>query len=241
MRVGVTLPSFRDDSTALDAARRAEDLGLDGVFVFDHLWPLRRPDRPALSAFVLLGAVAAATTRVCFGPLVARVGLVPDEVLVAELTSLHHMAPGRLVAGIGTGDSQSAPENEAYGIEFADAPSRRASLDRCARAMVAQGVPVWVGAGAEPTPTVAFEAGAALNMWEAADDAVAAMAGRGEVTWAGPVVGEVEAVGRRLASLAAAGASWAVCAWPESLDTLAAACDALRAAGGADGGGGARR
>ncbi len=40
MRVGVTLPTFRDDAAALDAARRAEALGLDGVFVFDHLWPL---------------------------------------------------------------------------------------------------------------------------------------------------------------------------------------------------------
>src|SRR5271169_153104 len=128
MRIGVTLPSFRADAGALDAARRAEAAGLDGVFVFDHLWPLGRPDRPALASFPLLGAVAAVTETVALGPLVARVGLVPDEVLVAELASLSHMAPGRLIAGIGTGDAMSAPENQAYGIAFADAGTRRLAL-----------------------------------------------------------------------------------------------------------------
>jgi len=95
----VTLPTFRDDAAVLGAARRAEELGLDGVFVFDHLWPMGAPQRPALSAFPVLGAIAASTRRVCFGPLVARVGLVPVAVLVAELLSLDRMAPGRLIAG----------------------------------------------------------------------------------------------------------------------------------------------
>ena len=49
MRLGVTLPQFREDAEpALAAARRAETAGLDGVFVFDHLWPLHQPERPAL-------------------------------------------------------------------------------------------------------------------------------------------------------------------------------------------------
>src|ERR1700722_11473141 len=106
MRVGVTLPTFRDDAVVLDAARRAEEAGLDGVFVFDHIWPLGRPDRPALSAFPVLGAVCAVTERVSVGPLVARIGLVPEDVLVAEFASLSHLAPGRVIAALGTGDSQ---------------------------------------------------------------------------------------------------------------------------------------
>ena len=86
---------FATTPPALDAARRAEELGLDGVFVFDHLWPLGAPERPALSAFPVLGAVAAATEPgAASGPLVARIGLVPDEVLVAELLSLHRHGPG---------------------------------------------------------------------------------------------------------------------------------------------------
>ena len=44
---------------------RAEALGLDGVFVFDHLWPIGNPDGVgAARATPLLGALAAETTRV---------------------------------------------------------------------------------------------------------------------------------------------------------------------------------
>ena len=58
MRVGITLPQFRDEAdSALDAARRAEALGIDGVFCFDHLWPMGQPGRPALSSGPLLGAL----------------------------------------------------------------------------------------------------------------------------------------------------------------------------------------
>ncbi len=60
VKIGITLPQFRDEAdTALEAARRAEELGFDGVFCFDHLWPMGRPDRPALSSAPLLGALAA--------------------------------------------------------------------------------------------------------------------------------------------------------------------------------------
>jgi hypothetical protein len=224
VKVGVTLPTFRPDAAAaLDGARRAEELGLDGVFVFDHLWPLGRRDRPALSAFPVLGAVAAVTTRVCFGPLVARIGLVPDDVLVAELASLSAMAPGRLIAGMGTGDRQSAAENEAYGIAVGSADERRRALAGCARRMLDLGVPVWVGGGSVTTTEVAVDlgAGAALNLWAAPASAVAALAGRSEVTWGGPVAGDVAHIARELSGLADAGASWAVCAWPPSLQAVA--------------------
>src|SRR5579884_2981736 len=60
VKVGVTLPQFRHEAdTALAAARQAEELGLDGVFVFDHLWPMGSPDRPIISAAPVLGALAA--------------------------------------------------------------------------------------------------------------------------------------------------------------------------------------
>ena len=84
MKIGITLPQFRHEAgSAIEAARRAEDLGLDGVFCFDHLWPMAQPDRPALSMAPLLGALAASTSTISVGTLVSRVGLVPDGVLVA--------------------------------------------------------------------------------------------------------------------------------------------------------------
>jgi alkanesulfonate monooxygenase SsuD/methylene tetrahydromethanopterin reductase-like flavin-dependent oxidoreductase (luciferase family) len=232
VKLGVTLPTFRDDASALDAARRAEGAGLDGVFVFDHLWPLGRQDRPALSAFPVLGAVAAVTTRLSFGPLVARIGLVPDDVLVAELASLAHMAPGRLIAGMGTGDAKSAAENAAYGIPPGPGDERRLALGRCARRVLDLGVPVWIGGGSVATTEMAVDlgAGCAVNLWAGQPAAVAALVGRCEVTWGGPVAGAVPELAQQLSGLAEAGASWAVCAWPESLDALAEVAELLRRA-----------
>ena len=224
MRIGVTLPSFRDDAEeAIEAARRAETLGFDGAFVFDHLWPMGRPDRPALSAMPLLGAVLSATVRISVGTLVARVGLVPDDVLVAEMVSLERMAPGRTIAGIGTGDEKSAAENLAYGIAFEDADTRRLALRSCAGRLRDHGIPVWVGGGSTATTGVAADLGVAVNLWEGQPAAVAALAARGEVTWAGPVPGDVPAMAEWLSEIRRAGASWAVCAWPASLEELAEA------------------
>jgi alkanesulfonate monooxygenase SsuD/methylene tetrahydromethanopterin reductase-like flavin-dependent oxidoreductase (luciferase family) len=228
VKVGVTLPSFRDDAQAVEAARRAEALGLDGVFVFDHLWPLGQPHRPALSAFVVLGAVAAVTERVHLGPLVARIGLVPDEILVAQLRSLGRMAPGRLVAALGTGDARSRAENDAYGIPVASALDRRRSLATVAATLGADDIPVWIGGGSPATIAVARELGAAVNLWEATPELVAAAATEGEVTWGGPLAGDARTVGDALSELAEARASWVVCAWPPSLEAVAEAASTVR-------------
>lgn len=228
VRVGVTLPTFREDAAALDAARRAEALGLDGVFVFDHLWPLGRPDRPALAAFPVLGAVAGVTERVALGPLVARIGLVPDSVMVARFRSLHAVAPGRVVAGLGTGDAKSAAENLAYGIPLGTAAERRRSLAECAGILVADGLDVWIGGGAPATLAVAEAVGAAVNLWEAGPEALSAQARRTEVTWGGPVPGDTEGIVGRLGPLVDVGASWVVCAWPPSLEPVAEAASELR-------------
>jgi alkanesulfonate monooxygenase SsuD/methylene tetrahydromethanopterin reductase-like flavin-dependent oxidoreductase (luciferase family) len=232
VKVGVTLPTFRDDGAALDVARRAEALGLDGVFVFDHLWPLGQKDRPSLSAFPVLGAVAAVTSRICFGPFVARVGLVPDDLLVAELASLAHLAPGRLVAGLGTGDRLSAPENEAYGIPPGTADERRLALAGCARRVLDLGVPVWVGGGSRSTTELAVELGpgAAVNLWEGQPSEVAALTRRCEVTWGGPVAATVSEIALGFSALAEAGATWAVCGWPPSLEAVAEVAEMMRGA-----------
>ena len=55
MRTGVVLPTFRDTpDEAFDAAASAVAAGVDGVFCYDHIWPIGQPERPALA---LLGAV----------------------------------------------------------------------------------------------------------------------------------------------------------------------------------------
>ncbi|MDA8341255.1 MAG: LLM class flavin-dependent oxidoreductase [Actinomycetota bacterium] len=229
MKVGITLPQFSDDpAAALEAARRAERAGLDGVFCFDHLWPMGQPGRPALSPGPLLGALAASTTAISVGTLVARIGLLPDDVLVATLASVDRISGGRLIAGLGTGDHLSRAENEAFGVPFDPARIRRTRLGGVAGALGDLGVPVWVGGGQAPTVEVARAAGAAVNLWDADPDSVASLVASGlEVTWGGPVAGDAAAIAGRLGAVAAAGATWAVCGWPESIETVAEASGAL--------------
>jgi Luciferase-like monooxygenase len=232
MRVGLTLPQFADSAEgALEAARTAEASGIDGVFCFDHLWPMGRPDRPALSSAPLLGALAASTTTLTLGTLVARIGLVPDEVLVAVLTGLADLSGGRLIAGLGTGDQLSRAENEAYGVPFGPADDRRGRMATVAATLRAGGVPVWIGGGMAKTMAVADRVGVAVNVWGADVAQVAALsAGGREVTWGGPVGTQVPEIASRLGGLARAGASWAVCAWPGSVEPVAEAAELLRAA-----------
>ncbi len=232
MRVGVTLPQFVDDpSAALAAAVRAEELGLDGLFCFDHLWPIGRRERPAIAMPPLLGAVAASTSTVHIGTLVARIGLVPDAVLIDTFASLEQISGGRLIAGIGTGDSLSRQENDAYGVPFGSAEERRGSMAAVARAVHTRGIPVWVGGGRPSTTALAIEVGAAVNLWESSAVRVAELRGAGyEVTWGGPLRGDAAVMAEQLRRLARSGATWAVCAWPESLEAVAVAADLARAA-----------
>ena len=236
VKVGVMLPTFEDrPETALEAGAEAERLGLDGVFVYDHLWPMGSPERPALAPFALLGALAVRTSAIFLGPLVARVGVVPEETLVAQFAALDHLAPNRVIASLGTGDHLSFNENRAYGLPLEPAQMRRAAAGRCASALLELGLPVWIGGAARQTRAVAEATGAAVNLWQASAEEVAEQALRTEVTWAGMVrsgasgeeadASELVAIGQPLVT---AGASWVVFGWPVRLDRLAAAAGSLR-------------
>ncbi|HTJ73962.1 MAG TPA: LLM class flavin-dependent oxidoreductase [Acidimicrobiales bacterium] len=239
MKVGITLPQFRHEAEpALEVARRAEAAGLDGVFVFDHLWPLGQPGRPALQSLVLLGALVVETARVTLGPLVARVGLVPDALLVNQLITLHRMAGDRLVAALGTGDSGNQGENEAYGLPFGSVAERLGRLEACCRALRAAGVRTWVGGRSAAVRAAAGQADG-WNGWGTdvagfVADVAVVPEGR-ELTWGGQILvgrtpaaaqaklrahggrpglvsGTVDDLVAHFRGLAAAGASWAICA-----------------------------
>jgi hypothetical protein len=216
VRVGILLPTFRrSPQPALEAARAALEAGLDGVFAYDHLWPMGSPDRPALAPFEVLAAVAASVGALRVGPLVARIGLVDDGVLLAQLRALRIVAGGRLIAGLGTGDRKSVDENERYGIPIGPPEARRASLRALATQLVADGTEVWIGDGAAATRAVATEVGCTLNLWDADPAAVGVACAAATVSWAGPaptVDGAFDgaATSTLLASLERAGATWAV-------------------------------
>ena len=198
MRVGVTLPQFNDNvERAVATARLAEDAGLDGVFVFDHMWPIGNRDGAVLHSFSLLGALAAETDRVQLGTLVARVGLVPDAVLVNQFASMREIAGDRMIAGMGTGDDLSKAENDAYGVAYESAAARLQAVARNCTACGELGIETWVGGRSPEVREVAGTTASALNVWQATATAVAKEGedlrrhanGRPvEITWAGQVL-----------------------------------------------------
>jgi len=222
LRIGVTLPTFSREATpALDAARTAETLGLHGVFVFDHLWPMGDPTRPALSQYPMVAAVLTATERIRVGSLIARFGLLPDEVVLASLGGLAAIGGNRLIAAIGTGDAASADENDRLGIAYRSASWRRQSVLNAAVGLLGAGIECWVGAGASATNDLARAAGATLNFWGADLDVVRREVSRGTpVTWAGPLPKDGRAAAETLRGLADAGVTWAVWGWPSSLELV---------------------
>jgi len=240
MRTGVVLPTFRDrPDEAFDAAADAMAAGVDGVFCYDHIWPLGQPERPALAPFPVLGALATllgAAARAAEGPflgtLVARVGLVPNEVLAAQFRALDRLAPGRVIAGLGTGDRLSEEENRAYGIRYPPAAERRAQLVELARSLRDAGLAVWVAGGTAGRTEEARAAGAALNVWDA-DPALVSERATGpdavEVTWAGPAPKASPTVAETVRGLHDAGVSWAVFGWPVDVEQLADAARAVDA------------
>jgi alkanesulfonate monooxygenase SsuD/methylene tetrahydromethanopterin reductase-like flavin-dependent oxidoreductase (luciferase family) len=237
VRLGITLPQFREDAEpALSVARRAEAAGLDGVFVFDHLWPLHQPERPALHSLTLLGALTAETSRVTLGTFVARVSLLPDAVLVHTLHSLWRMTEGRFVAGLGTGDRNNRDENVAYGVGFPSADARARQLVDCCRRMRELGVPTWVGGDSDRARAIAAAEADGWNGWGLSAERFASIAEgmRCRATWGGQVLigrtddhaaeklgrhgqrpylvhGTVNDLRQHFLALKAAGATWAIC------------------------------
>ncbi|MDQ3952931.1 MAG: LLM class flavin-dependent oxidoreductase [Actinomycetota bacterium] len=119
VRVGVTLPQFTDDARAFtDGARRAQDLGFDSIWVFDHLWPLGAKHRPILESWTSLAWLAESTSDVGVGTLVTRSSLRHPALLAKMAATVSAVAPGRLCVGIGSGDEMSAAENLAFGIPY---------------------------------------------------------------------------------------------------------------------------
>jgi alkanesulfonate monooxygenase SsuD/methylene tetrahydromethanopterin reductase-like flavin-dependent oxidoreductase (luciferase family) len=216
VKIGVLLPLFQNDADgALALAERAERAGLDGVFAFDHLWPVGSPERPALAPMPMLSAVAAHFS-LSVGTLVARVGLVGDAKLVEQFMTLEATAPGRVIAGLGTGDDLSKDEHDAYGIGYPSAGERRRLLGDAVAAL-APVMDVWCGAGSALTNAVAREHGVALNVWGVPAQIVRAESANGPVTWAGPLDSDAAST---LSALDEAGATWAVVSAPAPIEEL---------------------
>jgi hypothetical protein len=217
VKLGVLLPTFRDNADdAFAVAKEAERAGLDGVFAFDHLWPMGSPERPALAPFPVLAALSSLCPTLYLGPLVARVGLVGTDKLVEQFETLHSLAPGRVIAALGTGDKLSEDEQLAYDLGYPSASDRRQLL-RDAIVALSPTMEVWCGAGSPQTDQLARDLGVVINLWGKETSVVRDVAQGGPVSWAGPLN---ENTGQTLDDLEEAGASWAVASAPLRIDQL---------------------
>ncbi|MGH2408250.1 MAG: LLM class flavin-dependent oxidoreductase [Candidatus Limnocylindrales bacterium] len=117
MRIGVNPTSIGvTPGWWIDAARRLEEAGFDGVYCWDHFTSKGRPETPVLECWTTLAATAAVTTRIRVGSLVTNVMNRHPSVLARMLANVAALAPGRVDLGIGVGGSPA--EAAALGIEF---------------------------------------------------------------------------------------------------------------------------
>ncbi len=163
MKVSIAL-SQRLGARTLDHARRVEELGFDGVFVFDHLVPLGDPTSPALEASASLGALAAELTgRV--GSLVLRATLRPPAVTAALAATVAAVSSQSPIVGLGAGDRMSQPETERFGLPFPALADRFATLAATVEAVRRVGVTTWVG-GMHPAVAEIASRADGWNLWE---------------------------------------------------------------------------
>jgi coenzyme F420-dependent glucose-6-phosphate dehydrogenase len=110
----------------LDLALAAEAAGFESVWTSDHFQPWRHTDGHAPNALVWLGAAAQATTRVTLGTSVLTPSFRYNPAIVAQaFATLGCLAPGRVILGVGTGESMNEVP---VGVDWPEQPERFARL-----------------------------------------------------------------------------------------------------------------
>ena len=115
---------YTDWPSLLEAGVRAERLGYDTLWTWDHLYPIIGDSRgPIFEGWLTTTAWAQATERIRIGLMVGA-NTFRNPVLVAKMaTTLDHISNGRAILGIGA--AWFDEEHRAFGLEFGDGPPER--------------------------------------------------------------------------------------------------------------------
>ena len=140
IRVGLTLPQgwldeFPDNNAynqflfSKSVALKAEQLGYDAGYVYDHFIPYYGDKRtlPFFEAYTLLSAIAAITTKLRIGQVVTCNSYRSPSLLAKMSSTLDAISDGRLEFGIGAGWFEY--EYNSYGYPFDSASARIEQLD----------------------------------------------------------------------------------------------------------------
>jgi alkanesulfonate monooxygenase SsuD/methylene tetrahydromethanopterin reductase-like flavin-dependent oxidoreductase (luciferase family) len=152
-----TWPQIRDMALAAEAD------GFDTVWVLDHLSGQAVGGDRMLECFTLAGALAAVTTTIGVGTMVANAANRHPALLGVAAASVQEISGGRFRFGIGAGASPGswwAREHEVAGIELAPTQEERHQrmlevLEVCREMWAAERDPKWDGfPRADPVPPV---------------------------------------------------------------------------------------
>jgi alkanesulfonate monooxygenase SsuD/methylene tetrahydromethanopterin reductase-like flavin-dependent oxidoreductase (luciferase family) len=115
---------YTDWASLREAGIRADDLGYDSIWTWDHLYPIvGSDDGPIIEGWLTLAAWAERTERARIGLMVGA-NTFRNPALVAKMaTILDHISGGRAVLGIGGAWFET--EHRAYGIEYGGSPGER--------------------------------------------------------------------------------------------------------------------
>jgi len=120
----ITWNQYTDWPALREAGIRADTLGYDSIWTWDHLYPIvGSDDGPIFEGWLTLAAWAEATEQARIGLMVGA-NTFRNPALVAKMaTTLDHISNGRAVLGIGGAWFET--EHRAYGLEFGGSPGER--------------------------------------------------------------------------------------------------------------------
>lgn len=141
MRIGVQLPEVEFEATwaeMKDMARVAEEVGLDSIWLGDHLlYDLPGGRRGPWECWSMLAGLAAVTERVELGPLVAALPFHNPAILAKKAATIDEISGGRLVLGVGAGWNRT--EFLAFGLPFERRVDRFAEAFTIVRTLLSEG------------------------------------------------------------------------------------------------------
>jgi alkanesulfonate monooxygenase SsuD/methylene tetrahydromethanopterin reductase-like flavin-dependent oxidoreductase (luciferase family) len=105
---------------------RCEQLGIDSVWLYDHLYGPGAPDYPSLEAWTLATALLSSTDRIRIGHMVLCNQFRHPAVLAKMATTLDQISAGRLALGIGSGSIED--EHTRIGLEWGSFAERSERL-----------------------------------------------------------------------------------------------------------------
>lgn len=125
--IGVYLPQmgFAFDEV-LHRAHRCEELGIDSLWLYDHLYGPGMPDYPSMEAWTLATALLSRTERLRVGHMVLCNQFRHPVTLAKMATTLDQISAGRLSLGIGSGSIED--EHRRAGLPWGSFAERSAQL-----------------------------------------------------------------------------------------------------------------